>query len=98
MSFTFLSVLAVLKAFLYRDILMSLGFLDVGKNSLTYALTKLGPGHSVILVVGGAAEIIDCHPDVYHLTLKNRKGFIRVALETGYVIVQTAPYGLPLVL
>ncbi|XP_031564445.1 2-acylglycerol O-acyltransferase 2-like [Actinia tenebrosa] len=83
----------LLKAFLYRDILMSLGFVDVSKDSLKYALTKLGPGHSVILVVGGAAEIADCHPDVYRLTLKNRKGFIRVALETGSSLVPVLGFG-----
>ncbi|KAK3749307.1 hypothetical protein QZH41_020087, partial [Actinostola sp. cb2023] len=74
-----------LKAFLYRDLLMSLGFLDVGKDSLRYALTQMGSGHSVIIIVGGASEIIDsAQPDTYNLTLKRRKGFVRLALETGY--------------
>jgi hypothetical protein len=81
--FFFFSFEGILKALLYRDILMSLGFLDVSKDSLKIALTQKGPGHSVIIVIGGAAEVIFAHKDIYHFKLKNRKGFARLALETG---------------
>jgi len=63
---------------------MSLGIVDVGKESLRYVLTQMGPGHSVVIIIGGAPEIIEVgQQDTYHLTLKNRKGFVRLALETG---------------
>ena len=75
----------ILKAFLYRDILMSLGVIDVSRHSLENVLTQKGAGHSVIIVVGGAAEIHDVRFDSYVLTLKRRKGFIKLALQTGFV-------------
>ena len=36
-----------------------------------------------VLVVGGAAEARQSHPDRIRLVLKNRKGFVKVALTTG---------------
>ena len=62
---------------------MGLGIIDVSRESLEYALTQKGPGNSVVIIVGGAAEILDARPDPYVLTLKHRKGFVRLALETG---------------
>ena len=75
----------LLKAWLYRDVLMSLGIIDVTRQSLEYTLTQKGAGHSVVIVVGGAAEILDTRFDSYVLTLKRRKGFIKLALQTGFV-------------
>lgn len=76
---------SLLSAWLYRDILMSLGIIDVTRQSLEYTLTQKGAGHSVVIVVGGAAEILDTRFDSYVLTLKRRKGFIKLALQTGFV-------------
>ena len=59
--------------------------IDVSRNSLQYTLTQKGAGHSVVIVVGGAAEILDMRFDTYVLTLKRRKGFIKLALQTGFV-------------
>ena len=72
-------------AWLYRDIIMSLGVIDASRDSLEYTLTQQGAGHSVVLVVGGTAEIADTRRDSYVLTLKRRRGFIKLALETGFV-------------
>ena len=74
-----------MSGWLYRDILMMLGFIDVTRDSLEYVLTQKGAGHSVILIVGGAAELPDTRRDSYVLTLKRHKGFIKLALETGFV-------------
>ncbi len=35
------------------------------------------------MVVGGSAEMRQSHPNRIRLVLKNRKGFIKVALSTG---------------
>ena len=44
-----------------------------------------GPGNSICIVVGGAPEAFDAHPfKDYVLILKPRKGFIKLALKTGY--------------
>ena len=58
---------------------------DVSRHSLEYVLTQKGAGHSVVIVVGGAVEILDTRFDSYVLTLKRRKGFIELALQTGLV-------------
>ena len=59
--------------------------IDVTRESLEYTLTQKGAGHSVVIVVGGAAEILDVRFDSYVLTLERRKGFIKLALQTGFV-------------
>ena len=65
--------------------LMSLGVIDVSRDSLEYNLTQKGAGHSVVIVVGGAAEIREMGFDSYALIMKRRKGFIKLALQTGSV-------------
>ena len=64
---------------------MSLGVIDVSRDSLEYNLTQKGAGHSVVIVVGGAAEIREMGFDSYALIMKRRKGFIKLALQTGLV-------------
>lgn len=59
------------------------GMCDVTRESCEYILTKKGAGNSVVIAVGGSAEALDAHPGTYTLTLKNRKGFIKLALKTG---------------
>ena len=71
---------------LYRDILMALGVIDVSRHSLEYNLTQKGAGHSVVIVVGGAAEIREMGFDSYALIIKRRKGFMKLALQTGCVL------------
>ena len=65
---------------------MSIGVVDVSRQSLEYVLTQKGAGHSVVIIVGGAVEILDTRFDSYVLTLKRRKGFIKLALQTGFVL------------
>ena len=55
----------------------------MSKESIEWITTKQGKGNAAIIVVGGAEEALEAHPNNYRLTLKNRKGFIRMALKTG---------------
>ena len=48
-------------------------------------------GNAAIIVVGGAAESLEAIPGAATLTLKNRKGFVRMALKTGLVVVCITP-------
>lgn len=41
----------------------------------------------VVIMVGGAQEALYARPGLYRLVLKNRKGFVRIAIETGASIV-----------
>lgn len=61
------------------------GICPVNRNSIDYLLSQNGTGNAVIIVVGGAAESLQCTPGLNSVTLKNRKGFVRLALRKGWV-------------
>ena len=62
----------------------SSGVCDVSKESINWILNKKGNGNAAIIVIGGAAEALDAKPGNYDLTLRNRKGFVRLALQNGW--------------
>ncbi|KAI8037226.1 hypothetical protein M5D96_009977 [Drosophila gunungcola] len=89
---------------LLRDIVRWWGMVSVSKESLVYLLSKSNdPGHkdnrdgftsnAVAVLVGGAQEAMDSHPGQYILTLKNRKGFVKMAIRTGSSIVPSFSFG-----
>ena len=67
----------------FRDLFLSFGMCDVSKESVRHICTKEGGGNIAIIIVGGAAESLDARPGSCTITLKDRKGFIRMALLTG---------------
>ena len=79
----------------WREFLLALGFRDVGRRSLVHSMTRAKGGdrriHFSVLVPGGASEAVDCTTPV--LTLKRRKGFVRIALETGCSLVPVFSFG-----
>ncbi|KAG8008212.1 Diacylglycerol O-acyltransferase 2 [Nibea albiflora] len=76
-----------------RDYLMSGGICPVNRNSIDYLLTRNGTGNAVVIVVGGAAESLQCAPGMNSVTLKNRKGFVRLALQKGSDLVPVYSFG-----
>jgi len=76
----------------YRDILMALGIYSVSKASCSNIL-KSGPGSSITIVVGGAAESLSAHPGTVNLTLRKRLGFIKVAIQHGADLVPAFSFG-----
>jgi len=68
----------------YRDILLALGVCSVSKKSCSNIL-KAGPGSSITIVVGGAAESLSARPGTADLTLRKRLGFIKLAIQHGCV-------------
>jgi hypothetical protein len=50
---------------------MALGIYSVSKASCSNIL-KAGPGSSITIVVGGAAESLSAHPGTVNLTLRKR--------------------------
>jgi len=73
---------------LYRDILLALGICSVSKESCSNIL-KSGPGSSITIVVGGAAESLSARPGTADLTLRKRYVVNRevrsVKFDLGYV-------------
>eukprot|EP00735_Rhodelphis_limneticus_P015516 TRINITY_DN97_c0_g1::TRINITY_DN97_c0_g1_i1::g.14746::m.14746 TRINITY_DN97_c0_g1::TRINITY_DN97_c0_g1_i1::g.14746 ORF type:complete len:340 (+),score=20.90,sp/Q70VZ7/MOGT1_BOVIN/47.90/4e-100,DAGAT/PF03982.8/2.1e-106 TRINITY_DN97_c0_g1_i1:110-1129(+) len=76
----------------FREYLLALGLRSVEKDSCMYNLSR-GPGASILIVVGGAQEALDAHPNTYDLTVLKRKGFVKVALETGASLVPVISFG-----
>ncbi|KXZ44041.1 hypothetical protein GPECTOR_75g765 [Gonium pectorale] len=77
---------------LLREYLLLHGMCGAARDSLRRVLTGR-PGRSVVLVVGGAAEALLAAPGSYDLVLRSRKGFVRLALETGASLVPVIAFG-----
>ncbi|XP_027692519.1 diacylglycerol O-acyltransferase 2-like protein 6 [Vombatus ursinus] len=76
-----------------REYVMAKGICPVSHSAMKYLLTKMGSGNAVIVVVGGAAEAFLSHPGTANIILKNRKGFVRLACQTGAYLVPSYSFG-----
>ncbi|RWS17770.1 2-acylglycerol O-acyltransferase 3-like protein [Dinothrombium tinctorium] len=77
----------------HRDYFLSNGAISADKESIEWMLRNNGTGNAVVIVVGGAAESLDAIPNTMELTLKNRKGFVKLALENGASLVPCISFG-----
>jgi len=75
-----------------RENIIALGMGDASAECLTRALT-MGPGHSAVLVTGGAQESMHAHPYNSIVVLKSRAGFVKIALKTGASLVPMWGFG-----
>lgn len=78
---------------LFREYIMSAGLCPVSKPSLAYLLSQSGKGNAVVIVIGGAAESLASSPGINTVVMKQRKGFVRVALEFGADLVPVYSFG-----
>lgn len=87
-----------------REILFSCGISSASGNSLTALLKQSNnpfdesnrdgfTSNAVGLIVGGAREAFITIPNAYKCYLKKRKGFIRIALQTGASLVPAISFG-----
>ncbi|XP_067348152.1 2-acylglycerol O-acyltransferase 3b isoform X2 [Channa argus] len=76
-----------------RDYIMSAGMCPVSKPSLVHLLSKNGKGNAVVIVIGGAAESLASSPGLNTVVVKQRKGFVRLALELGADLVPVYSFG-----
>lgn len=87
-----------------REILLNCGFCSASKNSLYTLLNQSNDpsdksnddgytSNAVVLVVGGVREAFVTIPNTYRCILKNRKGFVRIALQTGTPLVPVISFG-----
>ncbi|KFV58773.1 2-acylglycerol O-acyltransferase 2 [Tyto alba] len=77
----------------FRDYLMSGGLVSSDKESASYVLQKPEGGNMLAIIVGGAQEALDARPGSCTLLLKNRKGFVRLAIEHGTPLVPVFSFG-----
>ncbi|XP_008047622.1 2-acylglycerol O-acyltransferase 3 [Carlito syrichta] len=77
----------------YRDYVMSSGACPVSRRSLDFILSQPRLGQAVVIVVGGAQEALYSVPGEHCLTLRRRKGFVRLALRHGASLVPTYSFG-----
>lgn len=78
---------------LFREYIMSAGLYPVSKGSLTHLLSKSGKGNAVVIIIGGAAESLSSSPGANTVVIKQRKGFVKVALEFGADLVPVYSFG-----
>ncbi|XP_077988192.1 2-acylglycerol O-acyltransferase 2-like [Glandiceps talaboti] len=77
----------------YRDYVMQAGAIDCTRESLRYVLRETGPGNACLLVVGGARECLEAHTGSTVILLKEKKGFIKIALRCGAHLVPVYSFG-----
>eukprot|EP01125_Pyxidicula_operculata_P000571 TRINITY_DN10579_c0_g1_i1.p1 TRINITY_DN10579_c0_g1~~TRINITY_DN10579_c0_g1_i1.p1 ORF type:complete len:336 (+),score=26.67 TRINITY_DN10579_c0_g1_i1:24-1031(+) len=77
---------------IWREFLLALGIAEVSRESCVNSLRQ-GPGSSITIVIGGANESLYSRPGTADLTLKNRKGFVKIALSEGACLVPVFAFG-----
>lgn len=75
-----------------RENILALGAGDASKESILKAL-KIAPGSSAMLVTGGAKESLFAHPFCSNVVLKERAGFVKVAINAGACLVPCWGFG-----
>ena len=73
-----------------REILLSLGCVDASQKT---AMRQLNSGRSILIFVGGEKEQLMTSRGKDCIYLKNRKGFIKLAIQTGVSLVPMYAFG-----
>ncbi|KAF6333584.1 monoacylglycerol O-acyltransferase 2 [Rhinolophus ferrumequinum] len=77
----------------FRDYIMSGGLVTSDKESAAHILSRKEGGNLLGIIVGGAQEALNARPGAYQLLLRNRKGFVRLALMHGADLVPIFSFG-----
>ncbi|XP_048389082.2 2-acylglycerol O-acyltransferase 2 [Stegostoma tigrinum] len=77
----------------FRDYIMSGGLVPSAKESAQYLLKRAEGGNVAVIAIGGAPEALDARPGALTLLLKNRKGFVKLALQFGASLVPVFSFG-----
>ena len=77
----------------FREIISLSGICAATSKSMDYLLSTPQKGRAVILVVGGAREVLCQDHDHIDLIILKRKGFIKKALKHGSALVPTFSFG-----
>lgn len=77
----------------FRDYLMCGGLVTSDKECAAHILNRKGGGNLLGIIIGGAQEALNARPGAYKLLLRNRKGFVRLALMHGVPLVPVFSFG-----
>ena len=77
---------------LFRELWYATQACAATKDGMEYLLTQPG-GQMVVLVPGGAQESLNCDKGEVRLILKQRKGFIKLALRCGADLLPCFTFG-----
>jgi len=75
---------------LYRDFLIALGCVDASRDN---ARRCLAAGRSLFVYPGGEREQLSAAPGRHAALWKNRKGFVRLAVEYGVPLIPSYAFG-----
>ncbi|XP_065204908.1 2-acylglycerol O-acyltransferase 2-like [Planococcus citri] len=75
-----------------RELLLFFGVCAASARGILHVLNG-PPGNVCVLMVGGVAEALKSVPGEYHIILRNRKGFVKMALKTGSSLVPVFSFG-----
>uniref|UniRef100_A0A8C3MJU2 Acyltransferase n=1 Tax=Geospiza parvula TaxID=87175 RepID=A0A8C3MJU2_GEOPR len=76
---------------LFRDYAMAGGLCPVSRRCLDAVLARRS--QALLIVVGGAAEALEGTPGRHRVTLRQRRGFVRLALRHGAPLVPVYVFG-----
>ncbi|XP_069059977.1 2-acylglycerol O-acyltransferase 2 isoform X2 [Pleurodeles waltl] len=77
----------------FRDYAMAGGLVSADKESAEYILRSKNGGNAVVIAIGGAEEALDARPGAFTILLKNRKGFVKLAVHHGASLVPVFSFG-----
>ncbi|XP_054719010.1 2-acylglycerol O-acyltransferase 2-A-like [Uloborus diversus] len=77
----------------HREYIMCSGMCSASRESIDWNLTREGKGNALILIIGGATEMLNARPGTVVLTIKRRKGFAKLALKHGASLVPVFAFG-----
>jgi len=81
---------AIFRIPIFREWCLAHGHGSVDRKT---CLRLLQQGHSIALAPGGARESLECKPGTMRLFLERRRGFAKLALQTGAAIVPVLAFG-----
>jgi 2-acylglycerol O-acyltransferase 2 len=77
----------------WREYMMSLGSGTCAKEDIVPRINQAKPGSALFLAIGSAEEFLHMKSGTMRLVVKKRKGFIKIALQTGSNLIPMIGFG-----